>query len=220
MNGGADLGGMMGFGPVVQEENELNFHAAWEERVLGMTVALGACGLWNIDQSRFARENMQPADYMKFSYYQIWLCGITNLLKKHNMINEAELASGQPSLPPVAIKRKLLPDDVMPMLMAGGPANREEKTAASFSVGQQVQTINAHPSTHTRLPRYARDKTGVIKKIHGVHVFPDSSAQGLGDAPTWLYQVSFSATSLWGEDKSARDTVSLDLWQPYLKAVS
>lgn len=220
MNGGADLGGMMGFGPVVQEENEPNFHAEWEARVLGITVALGACGLWNIDQSRFARESMQPADYMKSSYYQIWLYGITNLLKEHNMINETELASGQPSLPSMAIKRKLLPDDVIPMLMAGGPANRKEQTTASFSIGQRVQTINAHPSTHTRLPRYARDKTGVIKKIHGVHVFPDSSARGLGDAPTWLYQVSFSATSLWGADKNVRDTVSLDLWQPYLKAVS
>ncbi len=220
MNGGADLGGMMGFGPVVQEDNEPNFHHVWEERVLGITVALGACGLWNIDQSRFSRESMQPADYMKSSYYQIWLYGITNLLKEHNMISETELESGQPSLPRVAIKRMLLPDDVMPMLMAGGPANRQEQTAATFSVGQQVQTINAHPSTHTRLPRYARDKTGVIKKIHGVHVFPDSSAQGLGDAPTWLYQVSFSATSLWGEDKNARDSVSVDLWQPYLKALT
>ncbi|BDY17321.1 hypothetical protein Sulfitobl28_32910 (plasmid) [Sulfitobacter pontiacus] len=27
MNGGADLGGMMGFGPVVQEEDEPLFHA-------------------------------------------------------------------------------------------------------------------------------------------------------------------------------------------------
>ncbi|HBR38098.1 MAG TPA: nitrile hydratase subunit beta, partial [Sulfitobacter pontiacus] len=35
MNGGADLGGMMGFGPVVQEEDEPLFHAPWEARALG-----------------------------------------------------------------------------------------------------------------------------------------------------------------------------------------
>ena len=220
MNGGADLGGMMGFGPVVQEDNEPNFHGVWEERVLGMTIALGACGLWNIDQSRFARESMQPADYMKSSYYEIWLYGITSLLKEHNMINEVELKTGHASLPPVTIKRKLLLDDVIPVLMAGGPANREEQTAAAFQEGQQVETINTHPTSHTRLPRYARDKIGTITKVYGVHVFPDSSGQGLGEAPTWLYQVSFSATTLWGDDKNARDTVSLDLWQPYLKAVS
>jgi len=44
--------------------------AAWEERVMGMTVASGAYGLWFVDigQSRFARESMQPADYIKSSY--------------------------------------------------------------------------------------------------------------------------------------------------------
>jgi len=192
MNGGADLGGMMGFGPVVEEENEPNFHARWEERVLGITIALGACGIWNIDQGRFARESMQPADYMTSSYYEIWLYGITKLLKAHGMIIEEELASGTASLAPVPINKKLLPDDVMATLLAG----------------------------HTRLPRYARDKVGVITKVYGVHVFPDSSGQGLGESPTWLYQVSFTADTLWGEDKNKRDTVSLDLWQPYLKATT
>jgi len=206
MNGGADLGGMMGFGPVIEEENEPNFHAPWEERVLGMTIALGATGKWNIDQGRFARERMQPANYMKSSYYQIWLYGITNLLKEHNMVSEDELKSGKASLPPVAIKQKLLSENVEATLMAGGPANRDENDAALFAVGQQVHTINAHPTTHTRLPRYARDKTGVITKV--------------GEAPTWLYQVSFSAQTLWGQESNSADSVSLDLWQPYLKAAS
>ena len=40
MNGGADLGGMMGFGPVVVEDNEPNFHAEWEPRVMAMTVSI------------------------------------------------------------------------------------------------------------------------------------------------------------------------------------
>lgn len=220
MNGGADLGGMMGFGPVVQEENEPNFHAQWEERVLGITIALGACGLWNIDQSRFSRESMQPADYMQTSYYEIWLYGITKLLKQHNMLTETELRTGEVSSPPVPIKTKLLPENVLPMLLAGGPANREEQHPAAFTVGQQVQTINNHPTSHTRLPRYARDKLGVITKVYGVHVYPDSSAQGIGEEPTWLYQVTFAATTLWGEGKNKQDTVSLDLWQPYLKAAT
>jgi len=220
MNGGADLGGMMGFGPVVQEENEPNFHAQWEERVLGITVAMGASGLWNIDQGRFARESMQPADYMKSSYYQVWLYGLTKLLKAHDMINEEELSTGTASLPVVPIKKTLQPDDVLTTLMAGGPANREETEAAQFSQGQQVRTINAHPTTHTRLPRYARDKVGLITKVHGVHVFPDSNAQGFGEKPTWLYQVSFTASTLWGEEKHSSDTITLDLWQPYLMAAS
>ena len=35
MNGAQDLGGMMGFGPVVPEPDEPLFHAPWEKRALG-----------------------------------------------------------------------------------------------------------------------------------------------------------------------------------------
>ena len=44
MNGAQDLGGMMGFGPVVPEPGEPVFHAAWERRVLGLTLAWGLTG--------------------------------------------------------------------------------------------------------------------------------------------------------------------------------
>jgi len=141
MNGGADLGGMMGFGRVVEEDNEPTFHARWEERVLGMTVALGACGQWNIDQGRYARESMQPADYMKSSYYQVWLYGITSLLKERNMINEEELASGIASLPAIPIKKTLQAKEVMAALMAGGPADRKEQDAAIFTIGRFARSL-------------------------------------------------------------------------------
>jgi len=219
MNGGADLGGMMGFGPVIEEPDEPLFHENWEERVLGITVALGACGLWNIDQSRYARESMQPAAYMSSSYYEVWFHGIMKLLQKHGMISLEELETGIPTLPLVPVNRTLMPDDVAAALKAGGPANRAESEPAQLRNGQTVRTINTHPATHTRLPRYARDKVGKITKIHGVHVFPDSSGQGLGEQPTWLYQVTFTAKSLWGETATNDDTVSLDLWQPHLRAV-
>ena len=35
MNGPQDLGGQMGFGPIVPEKNEPLFHADWEKRALG-----------------------------------------------------------------------------------------------------------------------------------------------------------------------------------------
>ena len=113
------------------------------------------------------------------------------------MIDGEELASGKACLPSVVIIKTLRPEDVITTLMAGGPANREQQEAAHFSEGQQVRTINSHPKSHTRLPRYARDRVGVVTKVYGVHVFPDSSSQGLGEAPTWLYQVSFTAHALW-----------------------
>jgi len=216
MNGGSDLGGMMGFGPVIEELNEPNFHAHWESRVMGMAIAMGACGTWNIDQSRFARENTQPANYLQCSYYRIWLEGLIKLLNEHDLVSKEEISRGTAQLPSVPIKRKLLKEEVRSVLMAGGPANRPETKLAEFKQGDFIKTINKHPESHTRLPRYARDKVGVVTKVYGVHVYPDSSAKGLGEDPQWLYQVQFKASTLWGEEKNPQDTVSLDLWEPYL----
>ena len=54
----ADLGGQAGHGKVVPEPEGELFHAAWEPRVLAVTLAAGALGAWNIDMSRSARETL------------------------------------------------------------------------------------------------------------------------------------------------------------------
>ena len=57
----------------------------------------------------------------------------------------------------------------------------------------------------------------MIDADHGVHVFPDSNAHGKGEDPRRLYGVLFTARELWGEAASDRDTVRIDLWEPYLE---
>ena len=73
MNGPQDLGGQMGFGVVAPEKGEPVFHADWEKRALGVTLAAGAMGAWTLDESRHARESLHPADYYASSYYEIWI---------------------------------------------------------------------------------------------------------------------------------------------------
>jgi nitrile hydratase len=51
----ADLGGMMGFGPVRPEPEDERFHADWERRALALTLAAALPGGWTIDASRSAR---------------------------------------------------------------------------------------------------------------------------------------------------------------------
>jgi Nitrile hydratase beta subunit/Nitrile hydratase, alpha chain len=41
-----------------------------------LTLAMGMPGGWNIDMSRFARENRPPAEYLSMSYYQIWFAAL------------------------------------------------------------------------------------------------------------------------------------------------
>ena len=74
-----------------------------------------------------------------------------------------------------------------------------------------------HPSGHTRLPRYARGKRGVIDTRRGFHVFPDTSAHGLGDQPQHVYSVRFDSRDLWGEAAESGQRVYLDLWESYLQ---
>lgn len=92
MNGGQDLGGMHGLGPIDIEADEPVFHAEWERRVFALTLAMGASGEWNIDMSRHARENRDPVDYLSSSYYEIWLKGLEALLSERGLLDPQELS--------------------------------------------------------------------------------------------------------------------------------
>ncbi len=220
MNGGADLGGMQGFGPVVDVQDEPHYHADWEARVMAMVVALGACEQWNIDQSRHARESLSPVDYLSFPYYRIWFEAACKLMLDRGMVTELELASGESDIAAIAVPRIMEAAKVWDMIHSlAGAADRPATGEPAFSVGDAVCTINAHPAGHTRLPRYARGKTGTIEAVIGHHVYPDVSGNDGGDVAEWLYRVRFSARELWGEQANPNDSVTVDLWQPHLRPV-
>ena len=107
--------------------------------------------------------------------------------------------------------------EVAAALRRGEPARREVEVPARFRPGDRVRTLNMHPEGHTRLPRYARAKRGVVRDERGVHLFPDRRARGQDDAVERLYGVEFRARELWGDDAAAKDTVRLDLWESYLE---
>ena len=87
---------------------------------------------------------------------------------------------------------------------------------ARFKPGDAVRTKNIHPTTHTRLPRYARGKLGTVEAVRGCHVFPDTAALGAGENPQWLYNVVFDARELWGEEADPAIKVSIEAFEPYL----
>lgn len=91
MNGAHDLGGMHGLGPIVREKDEPIFHAEWERRAFAITLAMGAYGTWNIDMTRYAREQMPPADYLRSTYYEHWVFGLQHLLVDQGFLTEAEI---------------------------------------------------------------------------------------------------------------------------------
>jgi nitrile hydratase subunit beta len=217
VNGAQDMGGQMGFGPVEAEANEPSFHADWEKRAFGLNLAMGAAGAWNLDMGRYARESLPPAEYLTSSYYEIWTKGLEKLLLQTGLVAAADLEAGHAVVAALPVKHMLKPDEVLPVLRAGGPSDRAVDTPARFAVGDRVVTRNMNPYGHTRLPRYARAKSGVIERVHGVHVFPDAHASGKGEAPQWLYTVRFTGVELWGDDADPTLTTSIDAWESYLE---
>jgi nitrile hydratase len=217
VNGIHDMGGMQDFGPVVAERDEPQFHAAWERRAFGMTLAMGALGQWNLDQSRFARESLPPAQYLASTYYQIWLEGLIRLMLERGLVMREEFADGKIRTPPLSPGTALAAHEVAPRLARGASTQRPATAPARFKSGEAVRTCNRNPPSHTRLPRYCRGRPGTIVKLHGAHVFPDSNALGAGEKPQWLYTVRFEARDLWGADTTAT-AVFVDCWEPYLEA--
>jgi nitrile hydratase beta subunit len=217
MNGPHDMGGFIGFGPVQPEADEPVWHHDWEPRAFALVLGMGMTGIWNIDESRHARERLPAMKYWQSSYYEYRHYGLEAQLVQLGLVTEDELAAGRMQTPPVPLRRVPTADTVAAILAAGGPASRPSNRAQGFALGDKVRARNITPEGHTRLPRYARGKPGEIVAVHGTHVFPDSSAHGRGDDPHWLYTVRFTARELWGRD--SKDAVLIDLWEPYLEAL-
>lgn len=213
MNGIHDLGGMHGFGAVMREADEPVFHADWERRMFAMMLAMLPWRTFNVDEFRRSLERMPPAAYLAASYYERWLFAFESLLIEKGAVARGELvaagilAEDSPIRPPAQIASRS-PHAAKPR--RGAPIR------ARFKVGDHVVARNMNPAHHTRLPRYARGKRGVIRADQGVFPLPDTYAHALGANARHVYTVAFSARELWGGEAAARDEVRLDLWEQYL----
>ncbi|MDE2380530.1 nitrile hydratase subunit beta [Bradyrhizobium sp.] len=217
MDGAHDMGGVPWVGPVRPEPDEPVFHAEWERRAFALTLAMATPGGWNIDMSRFARENRPPADYLSKSYYELWLAGLERLMQERKLVFADEIEAGKVLHPVTPVNSILKRDDVESTLRRGGPTERGCARPALFAVGDRVRAKDIHPPTHTRLPHYVRGRVGRIEHVHGCHVYPDSNARGAGEDPQWLYTVAFTGSDLWPDAPDPGLSVSVDAWEPYLE---
>jgi nitrile hydratase len=207
---------------VERERDVAVFHVRWEAGVFAMMRAAGALGvLRNSGQFRHAVERIDPAAYLTHGYYGRWLGGLETLLREAGAIDDASLRQrvarlgGDPDAP-AAARPCAHPDPVA--YQPGAPGNRREPPGpARFVTGDEVTTSASGKAGHTRLPGYARGRTGRVVAWHGGWVFPDSNAHGRGEAPEHLYTVAFSGTELWGPDAEPGLTVHLDLFESYLE---
>jgi nitrile hydratase len=219
MNGIHDMGGMHGFGRVPYKRQspreDVLFPESWQGRVFGMLNLTSGAGLGNVDEFRHAIERIAPELYLSVGYYGRWMLSLQTMLIEHGIVSLEEihhrarsLAAGEPpeSLGrPVQLERHT------------GTSLRPLDRTPRFASGDRVRTINASPSGHTRLPRYARGKSGQIVQVYPSCVFPDKNAHHLGEDPQYVYAVQFTGEELWGSDAEPNTRMSLDLFEPYLE---
>ncbi len=216
MNGVHDMGGMEGLGALAVEIDEPVFHEAWEGRVIALNMAMGAWGRGNVDAFRHAIERIPGPDYLAKRYYERWLEAVVTLAVEGGLISGEEARTMAPDSGDAKLEPRLMADRVPAALASKSPSLRQTSNAARFKLGDAVRARMINPTGHTRLPRYARGRLGVIEFDHGAHVLPDSNAHFLGEQPERLYGVTFTAAELWGGTGS--DSVRLDLWESYLES--
>jgi nitrile hydratase len=217
----ADMGGMEGMGSVkLDPPFDPPFHEEWEKRAFAMALLSMRLSGTNLDAFRHALNRQHPIDYLAQGYYGRWLKGAENLLTDSNVIAPGAVD---------ARARKLRGEDVEEPPPTEPNKPDYQPTAAGsirhvdyppkFAVGDRVRAKDIHPHGHTRLTRYTRGKTGVVRMIQPAHVLPDTNAHFLGENAQHVYNVAFDSTELWGPDAEPF-TVGIDLYESYLEAAS
>ncbi len=223
MDGIHDLGGKQGHGKVDKgQPGARNFAERWQAAVFSMSNVGPKCGAWtNTDTFRHGVERISPTAYLTHGYYGRWLGGIETLLVEAGVVSQKEitaraLAIGAKESDLIAAQPNKQAAKPIKQPAAKG-AQRSITQAPAFEIHDQIRTTNQSVSGHTRLPAYARGKTGTVIKHHGAWVFPDSNAHGEGEQPQHMYTIAFRAIDLW-DDGEHGVQVSLDLFESYLHA--
>ena len=214
-----DMGGRLDPRKIDITSSNVKFKANWEKEVFAITLALGFSSLWNLDRSRYARESLEPQDYLQFGYFEKWLAGLINLLGENGIIKDGKESGGNLKKSSFRI---LEAKNVKKLLHMGGPTKRESTKEKKFNLGDTVSVRADNSNTrvekgHTRLPDYVKGMAGKVIAYHGSHVFPDANAHFLGESPEALYSIEFKSLDLWGKCEHVEDTVVVDLWESYLE---
>jgi nitrile hydratase beta subunit len=222
MDGVHDMGGMHGFGPVVEPGGELAYHEGWELRVFAIQMLVGLEGLGAGPGGRPAREEMEPAHYLAASYYERWLFSAERRLQRKGTVAPGEvermmerLGAGEPV---AAHHDPAMAERIMADLTTVYPMEPAPE-AVHFATGQRVRVRRMHPAGHTRCPRYVRGASGVIEGVRGADRLPDRAVYGEDVAPEPVYSVAFRSEDLWGPGEKPGWTVLLDMWESYLEPV-
>ena len=220
MDGAHDMGGMHGFGPVVAGAERAGVSRRLGAARLRATLAMGMPGGWNIDMSRFARENRPPGEYLTHEL-------LPDLARRpgDSCWSSAAWSTPTRSRPATRCGR---PKPVQRAAHAAATSPRCCTAAARPSAtakhrprsrpGDRVRAKNIHPPTHTRLPRYVRGHVGIIERVHRLsRVSRQQRARRAAKTRSGSTPCVSTAANCGAPDGDPTVKVSVDAWEPYLE---
>jgi nitrile hydratase len=207
---------MHGFGAVVTPGSGAVSHEDWELRVFALSTLVGTERL-GAGSGRAIREEMDPAEYLRASYYERWLWSTEQRLLRKGTIGEDEIDAWVSRLRAgEAAPRREDPEAAVRSVEATAASDPlTPAPSARFAAGDRVRVRRMRPEGHTRCPRYARGATGVVEAVRSLDTFPDIGPYAGPDEP--VYAVAFSSDDLFGPSPEGRWTVVLDLFDSYLE---
>ncbi len=204
------MGGMRGFGRVVEPGVEAPYHEHWEPRVFALWAITVAEGL-GAGSGRQLREKMPADEYLRASYYERWQW--SNERRGEGEVDGwvERLREGAPVPEHVdAMQAARVLDVVRTATEELAPVG-----PLGYAVGNRIRVRQLDPSGHTRCPRYVRGVEGVVTDVRGSYPLPDEGLHRGEIEP--VYAVSFRSTDLFGETDEPPWTVILDLQESYLE---
>lgn len=217
----ADMGGMQGLGSVeLSDPFDPPFHEEWERRAFAMALLSMRVSGSNLDSFRDALARQHPLDYLEDGYYGRWLNCAINLLTDSAIIAPGAVEARARKLRGEEVEEPPAPEPNKPDYKPTAAGSiRQIDDPPKFKVGDRVRARLEHPPTHTRLARYVRGRTGVVRALHPAQVLPDTNAHFKGENAQHVYNVVFDSKELWGPE--AEDfTVNFDLYESYLEETS
>jgi len=213
-----DMGGRDRYaGPLPKiDPDEPAFPHEWEGHAFALALLANRVSGANLHAFRHAIERVPEPEYLS-GYYERWLASAEILLLDSGVLAPGAVEARARKLRGEDVEEPPAPELHKPDMASGGGGNlRAVDAPPAFAVGDTVTTRAELRAPHTRLPSYARGKTGTVTALRPGHVLPDTAATFIGEHPQHVYTVEFTSRELWG-DGAEPATVTLDLFESYLK---
>ena len=213
MNGIHDMGGMQGLGEIGYSESDPGFHEPWKLRLFALVQAT------RLGSLRPYIESIPAADYLRMNYYERWYTALVERIIERGVLTRSEIDSGRAGPASAKATPALTSSLAHERLFRTPKTEQDIELTPRFHVGDRVHGRNIHPTTHTRMPRYTRGKTGLVERDRGVFNLPDSEETSSESQPQHVYLIRYAARELWGEESSTRDSLYIDMWEYYLEPI-